>query len=90
MLASVLEGDPRAGNQVLDRAGHQDLAGAGLGGDPRPDMHGDAADVLAHPFALASVQPGPDLQAQAADTSADRLSDKITREKEARRRRNPA
>jgi hypothetical protein len=36
-------------------------------------MHGDAADVVAHPFALAGVQPGPDVEAEAADSSADGL-----------------
>jgi hypothetical protein len=34
-------------------------------------MHRDAADLVADPFALARVQPRPDLYAEAADTSAD-------------------
>src|SRR5215212_6670497 len=45
MRPAILEGDPRAGDEVGDRPRHEDLAGAGQGADPGADVHGDAGDV---------------------------------------------
>src|SRR5207245_1646106 len=72
MRAAVLEDDPRTGDQVLDRARGEDLAGAGQSSDTRTDVHGKAADVVAHAFALTRVEAGSDLEAGLAEAIADR------------------
>src|SRR5260370_41642123 len=71
MRAAVLEDDPRTGHQVFDRARGQDLAGTGQPSDARADMHGKAADVVAHPLALAGVDAGSDLEPRLAEAIAD-------------------
>src|SRR5215208_1916249 len=59
--AAVLEHVVRPGDQVVDGAGHQHLAGSGGRHHPGRDMHADAADVVAPELDLAGVDPGPDL-----------------------------
>ncbi len=71
MRAAVLEDDPRTGHQVFDRARGQDLAGTGQPSDARANMHGKAADVVAHPLALAGVDAGSDLEPGLAQAIAD-------------------
>src|SRR5260370_12352791 len=71
MRAAVLEDDPRTGHQVFDRARGQDLAGTGQPSDARANMHGKAADVVAHPLALAGVDAGSDLEPRLAQAIAD-------------------
>src|SRR2546423_3358878 len=51
MRAAVLEDDPRTGHQVFDRTRGEDLTGAGQSSNTRTDVHGKAADVVAHPLA---------------------------------------
>jgi hypothetical protein len=72
MRAAVLEDDPRTGHQVFDRARGEDLAGTGQSSDTRADVHGKAADVVAHAFALPGVNAGSDLEAGLAETVPNR------------------
>src|SRR6187431_2943747 len=73
MRAAVDERDAGPGDQVLDRARHEHLAGAGLRRDPRADVDGDAADLRAHHLALAGVHAGTQLEPQRPGAFADRL-----------------
>src|SRR2546423_7992606 len=71
MRAAVLEDDPRTGHQVFDRARGEHLTGAGQSSNARADMHGKAADVVAHPLALASVDTCSDLEVGFEEPIAD-------------------
>ena len=71
--APLLEAETRAGNEVLDGAGHEDLACSGERGDAGADVHGDAADLVSDDLALARMQPRADLDAEGTDAFADRL-----------------
>src|SRR5262249_1951273 len=61
----------RAGDEVLHGARHQDLASLGERGDPGPDVHGDAAELLAHNLALAGVYSGPHFEPETPDSARD-------------------
>ena len=54
--AAVIEAQSGAYDQVLDGARHQHLAGVGERRDPRADMNGDAANIVADDFALAGME----------------------------------
>src|SRR5919201_3168968 len=72
VLAAVLEVDPRAGDEVLDGARDEHLAGLGKRRHARADVHGDAADLAVDELALTRVQPCADVQVERADAVADR------------------
>jgi hypothetical protein len=63
VLAAVLEADPRAGNQVLDGARHEDFAGPGKGRDAGADGNPDPHDLAVADLELAGLQAGTDLEA---------------------------
>ena len=54
--AMCVEAQPGTSHQVLHCAGDQDLAGLGQGGHARPNVDGDAADIVANRLALAAMQ----------------------------------
>src|SRR5919197_1991522 len=56
--AALLEADPRAGHQVLNRARDQHLAGLREGGDASTRMHCDPRHLAVHQLALARVKAG--------------------------------
>ncbi len=62
--AAVLEAGAGADDQVTDGARDEDFAGAGLGEDPRCDVHCDAADVGIKQFAFAGVDALAEFDAQ--------------------------
>src|SRR5205807_549682 len=62
--SAIVELDPRAGDQVRDRPGHEDLAGLRERAHASPDVHGDSADVAVHHLQLTSVESGADLYRQ--------------------------
>lgn len=68
----VTEWDARAGYQVGDGAGDEDLAGLGRGLYPGAGVDGDACQVLTGGLDLAGVQADPDFDAQGADRIAHR------------------
>src|SRR5215218_1085791 len=72
MAAPRLELDVRADDQVLDGAGDEDLAGRGERADPRPDIDGDAGDVLTADLALSGVQTRPHVDPQLPHRARDR------------------
>src|SRR5581483_1868225 len=70
--AAVLELDPGAGDEVLHRLRDDDLPGARARCDPRGDVHGDAAQLVAEPLALARMDTGADVDAEDAARVLDR------------------
>src|SRR3954464_8755607 len=65
------ETQSRSRHQILYRAGHQNLAGAGKRSNTRADVNGDAADVVANHFALAGVESGTHFNYQRPDYFGD-------------------
>jgi hypothetical protein len=61
--AAVLEAGARPDDQVTHGAGDEDVAGAGLGEDPRRDVYRDSPDVGVQQLALAGVDASADLEA---------------------------
>src|SRR5919106_2682415 len=70
--AAGLEDDPRACDEVLHGAGHEDLAGARVCRDARADDHGQARRLPIDELALAGMDPGAQLQAQRLRLQDDR------------------
>ena len=66
MLTPIVELDPGADNEVLDRSRHKDLIGSGDGRDPCSDMDGESSHVVADTLDLAGVQPGAHLESKGA------------------------
>jgi hypothetical protein len=66
VCALVQQGDVGAHDEVADGSGGQDVPGSGGHRHPGRNVDGDAADVAVAEFHLAGVQPGPDLDADAA------------------------
>src|SRR5215472_14831724 len=62
--APILESDSRAGHQVLDGVGDQDLARDRSGGHPRANINCQAAQLIADDVAFTGVHPGPNLYSQ--------------------------
>ena len=58
------EGDVRPDHELLHRPGYQHFAGAGFGADPRGDMHGEPAQVIADDLDLTGVDSGADLEVE--------------------------
>src|SRR4051794_23015723 len=71
--AALLEPQPRADDGAVRRPRGQHLAGSRQRGDPRGDVDGHAADVVADHPALAGVQAPPDLEAHRANGLDDGL-----------------
>ena len=61
---AVVEREPRADHEVLDRARREHLAGARFAHHAGADVDRDPGDVAAHELALAGVQPGADVKAE--------------------------
>src|SRR2546428_4139274 len=62
VLAALVELEPRARDEVLDRAGDEHLARARRGRYARADVDGDAADLAGGDLAFARVQAGANLE----------------------------
>lgn len=56
MRPALVERDPGPHDEVLDRAGYQDLAGPRVAGHPGTDMYRDPVEIRAPRPALTSVQ----------------------------------
>src|SRR5918912_3540752 len=72
VLAALLEGDPRAGDEVAHRARDEDLTRPGQRRDPRAGVDGDPAHLPVRELALAGVEPCAELEPEAAHAVADR------------------
>src|SRR6266542_3488648 len=68
--AAVFERDSGTGDEILDGAGDEHLAGPGERCDTRADVDGDAADLLVDKLALAGVQPGAHVEVEVPDPVA--------------------
>ena len=68
---SILEADPRSGDEVLDGARDEDLTGLGEGGDAGRDMDRHAPELAGDALGLAGWEPRSHLQPQAADSVPD-------------------
>ena len=55
LAPAVLELDPRAGDEVAHRPGHEDLLAVGQRRDARSDVDRDPREIVAAPLALAGV-----------------------------------
>jgi hypothetical protein len=71
VLTAVFEGQPGAGDQILDRARDEHLAGLGIGSDPGAGVHGDAGHLAVHQLALARVQADTDFQSELGHRFSD-------------------
>jgi hypothetical protein len=67
-LAKVETG---AGDEILHRARHHDLARSGLRHHARAGVNGDAGDCVIDALALAGVDAGADLEAEASQGVTD-------------------
>src|SRR4029453_5874893 len=72
VLASIHELDLGAGDEILDGAGNEYLAGFREGRDTRTDVHGDTARLAVDHLTLTGVQSRPHFEAELAHTLADR------------------
>ena len=71
MNAAILKGKAGTDDQVLHRAGDQNLTSTRVRKDPRTDMDGEAGDVRFHQFALTRVHTGPNLETKRPNRVAD-------------------
>ena len=69
----VVERHLGTGEEVPDRARHEDLTGPGLRHDAGPDVNGQPAHLRPHRLDLAHVHAGARLDPEAADTVRDGL-----------------
>jgi hypothetical protein len=74
VLATVLERQPGARDEVLDGARHEHLPGLRVPGDARADVDREPGELLPDALALSRVDPGPDREAERPDPLADRPS----------------
>jgi hypothetical protein len=72
MRAGIGETEPRTCHQVLQRARHENLAGARHSDDPRADVHRDPAHIGARDLDLTRMQAGADFESGSADRGDDR------------------
>src|SRR5439155_14268681 len=73
VLASLVEGEPGAGHEVLHGGRDEHLPGARERGHSRADVDRQAAELVTQSLALPRVQPGAHLEAEVADRPRDRL-----------------
>jgi flavin reductase (DIM6/NTAB) family NADH-FMN oxidoreductase RutF len=73
VLATFLELDAGARNDVLDRARDEHFSGTGHRDDPGREVNRDAAEAVVGALDLAGVDAGPHLDAEPADGGHDRL-----------------
>ena len=71
MHASILETDPRAGDEILDSSRDEHLAAVRVPRHAGADVDGDAADLSVHQLALPCVEPRPNLDSEVADCPVD-------------------
>ena len=85
-LATVLEGNARAGDEVFDGSRHEHLARAGGGSDSRSGVDGDSRRLPGDDFALAGVDTDANLEAELVNELDDGASaaDRPSRSVEAR------
>src|SRR5919197_3887134 len=72
VLAALLEVDPGAGDEVANGARDEHLARPGERRHARAGVHGDPAHLPVRQLALAGVEPGAQLEPEAAHAVADR------------------
>src|SRR5713226_9253253 len=68
---AIREPDPGPGDQVPHGGRDQHLVRRRRGGDPRSDVHRDAAHLVAEDLALPGVDPGADGDAELAHGRGD-------------------
>ena len=89
VLAALLEDDARAGDDVLDRARDEHLAGKGGRSDSRADVDRDSADAVVGLLDLAGVDAGSQLEAERREPKR-RSPRRSERRGPGRRRSRPA
>src|SRR5262245_20275494 len=72
MRAAIDEGKAGARDELMGGRADEDLAGGGLGGDPRCHVHRDSTGHSLDSLDLAGVHPSSDHEAEFTDTSEDR------------------
>src|SRR5207248_3444851 len=72
LRAALLEGDPRADDEVLDRARGHDLGRPGERDDARADVDGDPLELAVDRADLAGMQAGAHVEPELMDGADDR------------------
>src|SRR6266545_3117782 len=70
---ALLELDPGARHEILDRRGDEHLARRGCRSETRPDRDGDPGDLSVVELAFPGVHAGTNLEAELAHAADDRL-----------------
>src|ERR671937_1457999 len=71
MPAAVREDEPRADDEILDRASHEHITGFRLRGDTSADVDGEAANRCSVELDLAGVDADPYVEAERARVVAN-------------------
>src|SRR5262249_17445417 len=72
--ASIVELEFRACDEISDRVRHEHLAGSRATGDTSAEMNGDPADLSVQDRALGGGEANTYVEAETADSVADRAS----------------
>jgi len=73
MSASILEHEPRARDEILDRVGNEDFSCASEPSDSGSDVNGNARELRLYDFALTSVKTRPNVEAHQSNLVPDGL-----------------
>ena len=69
VLASIVEGEPGARDEILHGLRYQDLGRRRKARHPRADVHGDAADLAVDLLDLSGMDPRADFESERDDLS---------------------
>ena len=73
MSAPILEHEPRARDEILDRVGYEDFPRAGEPSDSGSDVNGNARELRPYDFALTRVKARPNVETHQPHLIADGL-----------------
>lgn len=74
VLTSIVEDEAGSRDEILHSARDQHLPGTGEGGDPRPDVDGDAPDAVVDEFHFTRMHTRADLETEIVHRVADPVS----------------
>jgi len=71
MSAPILEHEPRARDEILDRVGYEDFPRAGEPSDSGSDVNGNARELRPYDFALTRVKARPNVLTRSRTTRVE-------------------